>query len=392
MKDMERYDVVIAGAGPAGTAAAERAASLGLSTLVLEEHATIGHPVQCAGLLSTAAFAECRVSDRSVRNRVRGARVVSDLGGELLFDAGETKAVVVDRGELDREMAGAAADAGAELRLKAPVLRVDGDRVVTGGPAAGEVGFRVLVAADGPKGTVARSLGMARAPMYLAGAQADVVLPEPVETQYVEIHPNAAPEFFAWRIPVSDRVVRVGLCGETGVPALFRAYLARWPGQVVHQVTGTIPLGTMPRTYGRQTLFVGDAAGLAKPTSGGGVFTGVRSGRYAAETAAACLEAGDLSDGALAAYEARWRADFGREIALGYRLQLARRRVAPDEIDRLLRAFGTPRVIRAIVEHGNMDRPSGLLARLCRMPTLWPVLPIIMRLGIAEILAQESGR
>jgi digeranylgeranylglycerophospholipid reductase len=389
---MERYDVVVAGAGPAGSAAAERAASLGLSTLVLEERATIGHPVQCAGLLSTGAFAECRVSDRPVRNRVQGARVISDLGAELLFDAGETKAVVVDRGELDREMAAAAADAGAVLRLKCPVRRVESDRVVTGGPGAGEVGFGVLIAADGPKGTVARSLGMARAPMHLAGAQADVVVPGPVETRYVEVHPNAAPEFFAWCIPVSDRIVRVGLCGEAGVHGLFKPYLARWPGQVVHQVTGTIPLGTMPCTYGHRTLFVGDAAGLAKPTSGGGVYTGVRSGRYAAETAAACIEAGDVSDGALAAYEARWRADFGRELALGYRLQLARRRVTPGEIDRLLQAFGNPKVVRTIVEHGDMDRPSSLLARLCRMPALWPVLPIIMRLGIAEILGQDGGR
>ncbi|MEN6341263.1 MAG: NAD(P)/FAD-dependent oxidoreductase [Methanospirillum sp.] len=389
---MERYDVVVAGAGPAGTAAAERAASLGLSTLVLEEHATIGHPIQCAGLLSSAAFAGCRVSDRSVRNRVCGARVASDLGGELLFDAGETKAVVVDRGELDREMAGAAADAGAEFRLKAPLLRVDGDRAVTGGPEAGEVYFEILIAADGPKGTIARSLGMARAPTHLAGVQADVILDDPVETRYVEIHPNAAPEFFAWRIPVSDRVVRVGLCGETGVPALFREYLARWPGKVIHQATGTIPLGTMPRTYGRRTLFVGDAAGLAKPTSGGGVYTGVRSGRYAAETAAACLEAGDCSDEALAAYETRWRSDFGRELALGYRLQLARRRISPPEIDRLLLAFGNPRVVRAIVEYGDMDRPSGLLARLVPMPALWPVLPIIMRLGIAEMLGQDDRR
>lgn len=389
---MGRYDVVVVGAGPAGTAAAGRAASLGLSTLVLEEHATIGHPVQCAGLLSIGAFDECRVSDRCVQNRVSGARVVSDLGGEVSFDAGETKAVVVDRGELDREMAVAAADAGAELRLKTPVLRVDGDRVVTGGPSAGEVRFGILIAADGPKGTVARSLGMARAPLYLAGSQADVMIETPVDTRYVEIHPNAAPDFFAWRIPVSDRVVRVGLCGETEVPELFERYLARWPGRVVHRATGVIPLGTMPRTYGRRTLFVGDAAGMAKPTSGGGVYTAVRAGRYAAKTAATCLEAGDVSDRALSAYEARWKADFGREIALGYRLILARRRLTPDEVDRLLRAFSSPRVIRAIVEYGDMDRPSGLLTRLCRMPALWPVLPILMRLGIAEILAQDPGR
>jgi len=386
---MERYDCVVVGAGPVGSAAAERAASLGLSTLVLEEHGTIGHPVQCAGLLSAAAFAECLVSDRPVRNRVQGARIVSDLGGELIFDAGVTKALVVDRADLDREMACAAAYAGAEFRLKSPVRRVVDDRVVTGGPNATEIGFGVLIAADGPKGTVARSLGMERSPTHLAGVQADVMLPETVDTRLVELYPNAAPEFFAWRIPVSDRVVRVGLCGETGVREQFGAFLARWPGSVIHHVSGTIPLGTMPRTYGRRTLFVGDAAGLAKPTSGGGIYTGVRSGRYAAETAAACLEADDLSDEALAVYEARWKADYGRELALGYRLQLARRRVTPEEIDRLLRAFGSPKVIHAIVEHGDMDRPSALLARLCRMPSLWPVLPILMRLGISEIVGRD---
>lgn len=386
---MERFDCVVVGAGPVGSAAAERAASLGLSTLVLEEHGTIGHPVQCAGLLSAAAFAECLVSDRPVRNRVQGARVVSDLGGELIFDAGVTKALVVDRADLDREMACAAAYAGAEFRLKSPVRRVVDDHVVTGGPNATEIGFGVLIAADGPKGTVARSLGITRSPTHLAGVQADVMLPETVDTRLVELYPNAAPEFFAWRIPVSDRVVRVGLCGETGVREQFGAFLARWPGSVIHHVSGTIPLGTMPRTYGKRTLFVGDAAGLAKPTSGGGIYTGVRSGRYAAETAAACLEADDLSDDALAAYEARWKADYGRELALGYRLQLARRRVTPEEIDRLIRAFGSQRVVRAIVESGDMDRPSALLARLCRMPSLWPVLPILMRLGISEIVGRD---
>jgi geranylgeranyl reductase family protein len=386
---MERYDIVVVGAGPAGSAAAERAASLGLSTLVLEEHATIGHPVQCAGLLSTAAFAECLVSNRSVQNRVQGARIISGLGGELLFDAGHTKAIVVDRGDLDREMAAAAADAGAQFQLKSPVRRMSEDRVTTGGPCPSEIGFGCLIAADGPKGTIARSLGMTRAPTHIAGVQADLVVDEPVETRYVEIHPNAAPDFFAWRIPVSDRVVRVGLCGETGVREQFEAFVSRWPGSVVHRVSGTIPLGTMPTTYGKRTLFVGDAAGLAKPTSGGGIYTGVRSARYAADTAAGCLERGDLSDEALRAYETRWREDFGRELALGYRLFLARRRMTPEEIDRLLCAFGSPRVIRTIVDYGDMDRPSGLFARLVRMPALWPVLPIIMRLGIAEILGKD---
>jgi flavin-dependent dehydrogenase len=71
------YDVIVIGAGPAGCAAAYECARQGLLTLCIEEHGTIGYPVQCAGLLSNAAFAECRVSERPVLTRVSGARVVS---------------------------------------------------------------------------------------------------------------------------------------------------------------------------------------------------------------------------------------------------------------------------------------------------------------------------
>lgn len=158
------YDVVIAGAGPVGSAAAEECARLGLSTLCIEEHGTIGHPVQCAGLLSNAAFAECRVSDRSVTNRVSGARLFSGFGKNILIDAKRTMACVVDRCALDREMAGHAADRGAEFRLRTSVCGVQGNTVLTRGVYGPEtIPFRVLIAADGPRSSIARYLGMERA-------------------------------------------------------------------------------------------------------------------------------------------------------------------------------------------------------------------------------------
>ena len=152
------YDVIVAGAGPAGSAAARECARLGLSVLCLEEHGTIGYPVQCAGLLSSAAFAECRIpSERSILNSVTGARVISGSGSELLIDAKTTKAVVVDRGTLDREMAEAAADAGAEFRLKTAVYDVRGTTVHTRGVNGHEeIRFAILIAADGPRSTIAR--------------------------------------------------------------------------------------------------------------------------------------------------------------------------------------------------------------------------------------------
>jgi digeranylgeranylglycerophospholipid reductase len=379
------YDVVVVGAGPAGTACARICAESGLSVLCIEEHATIGHPVQCAGLLSRAAFEECRVSERPVMNRVSGARVLSGLGSGLLFDAGETKAYVVDRGVLDREMAAAAATAGAEFRVKTAFHHRTSGTIITGGiNGHEEIPYRMLIAADGPRGAVARALRMERPPSYLAGIQAEV--PHRMDNRFVELHPAASPDFFGWVIPAGAGRARVGLCGFTGVRERFASFLAPFGTDCVHLVTGTIPIGTMPRTYGHRTLFIGDAAGFAKPTSGGGVYTGVRSARHAADTALRCCESGDFSDDVLATYEQRWKTDFGRELALGFRLLKIRQQMSPEDVERIIRTLDDPDIIAQIVASGDMDRPSRLLKALMKNPKFCLLAGILFRSGVRALI------
>jgi len=376
------YNVVVIGAGPAGSAAARECAGLGLSVLCIEEHGTIGYPVQCAGLLSTAAFAECRVSsERSVLNRVTGARVISGAGSELLIDAKVTKAMVVDRGTLDREMAEAAADNGAEFRLKTAVSTVRGKCVVTRGVNGHEeIGFDILIAADGPRSTIARSYGMQRARIYLAGIQAD--MPGNCEPQYVRIYPDASPEFFGWSIPTGPGRIRVGMCGCSQVMERFDAFAKKFGTGRSHLVTGTLPLGIMKRTYKNHTLFVGDAAGFPKPTSGGGIYTGVRSARHAAAVAALACEQGMYDDTVLAQYERLWQEDFGRELDLGYRLFKMRQKVTAKDTDDLIQALNTPSILRLIEEYGDMDRPGVVIKKLLLNPAIFRLVRPLLQAGL----------
>ena len=379
------YDVIIVGAGPAGSAAAHACAAQGLSTLCIEEHGTIGYPVQCAGLLSNAAFAECRITDRSVLNRVSGARMITGRGSEILIDAKVQKAVVVDRAAVDREMAESAAGAGAEYRLKTGVYGVRGNTVLTRGAYGHEEHtFKILIAADGPRSTIARHYGMERAKVYLSGIQADI--PYDCDPRYVEIYPDTSPEFFAWSIPTGPGRIRVGLCGQTLVKERFAAFMKKFKTSTTHFVTGTLPLGLMPRTYGHRTLFVGDAAGFAKPTSGGGVYTGIRSARHAAATAIGCCERGIFDDTSLAEYERRWQADFGRELELGFRLFGMRRNINEKEMDHLVQALKEPSILSAIVEYGDMDRPGLLIKKLLLNPSMVNVLKPLIRSGLRSLL------
>jgi len=372
------YDVIVIGAGPAGSAAAQACAAQGLKTLCIEEQGTIGYPVQCAGLLSNAAFAECRCSEKPVLNSVFGARIVTDSGKELLIDAKVRKAVVVDRAAVDREMAGNAADAGAEFRLKTSVYGVRKNTVLTRGVYGYEEHtFKILIAADGPRSTIARQYGMERAKVYLSGIQADVL--HDSDSRFVEIYPDASPEFFAWSIPTGPGRTRVGLCGQTLVKERFAALMKKFEGPVTHLVTGTLPLGLMPRTYGHRTLFVGDAAGFAKPTSGGGIYTGIRSAPRAAATAIGCCERDTFTDTALAEYERRWQDDLWRELDLGFRLFGMRRKITTEEMDQIIQALKEPSILSAIIEHGDMDRPGKLVKKLILNPAMINVLrPLVM--------------
>jgi digeranylgeranylglycerophospholipid reductase len=374
MDGRREYDVVVVGAGPCGSAAARACAERGLSTLMIEEHATIGHPVQCAGLLSCAAFAECSVSRRSVIQPVCGARVVTEHGAELAFDAGCTKALVVDRGQLDREMAETAARAGAEIRLKTAVVgRGDGELSTRGIDGPDRIRSRLVIAADGPRSSIARMLGLARAPVVLSGIQADVS--RRMDRPLVELYPDCSPEFFGWAIPAGPDRTRIGLCGMQDVNARFMQLVKAIGGDCcLHLVTGTIPLGVMPQTYGSRTLFVGDAAGFAKPTSGGGIYTGVRSAKHAAEVAARCCDEGDYSDRVLSRYEKCWKEDFGRELSLGFRLFQVRQHLGPARTAMVIRALNDPDLIATIVRYGDMDRPGTLLRRLALNPSLFGTL------------------
>ena len=376
------YDVVVAGAGPAGSAAARACAEQGLSVLCAEEQGTIGYPVQCAGLLSRAAFEECAVSRRSIQNTVTGARIVPSSGQPLTINAGVPKAYVVDRALLDREMAQAAADAGAEFRPKTAVCGIqDGKAITRGANGHEEIPFRILIAADGPRGTIARSPGFARPPVFLAGIQAEGVLHK--EIDLVELYPDASPEFFGWVIPNGNGRARAGLCGTMQVKERFAAFLKRTGLQSdLHLVTGTIPLGVMPRTYGQRTLFVGDAAGFAKPTSGGGVYTGVRSARHAAAVAAACCEQDCFSDSALAEYERRWQEDIGRELSMGYRLFQMRQHLPAETIDQMIHAMSDPAIVQEILRYGDMDRPAKIAGILVRHPSLFRFFSPLLLSGI----------
>jgi flavin-dependent dehydrogenase len=224
---------------------------------------------------------------------------------------------------------------------------------------------------------------MERARTYLAGIQAD--MPGICDPRYVQIYPDASPDFFGWSIPTGPGRIRVGLCGRSQVMDRFAAFSKKFGTSTSQVVTGTLPLGVMKQTYKNRTLFVGDAAGFPKPTSGGGIYTGIRSARHAAGVATQACEQGMYDDTILAGYERRWKEDFGRELELGYHLFEMRQKMSPEDIDALIQALNTPSILRTIEESGDMDRPGALIKKLMVNPAILRLVKPLVQAGLHSL-------
>lgn len=381
-------DVAVVGAGPAGAAAALLLAEQGLHVVVLDRAALPRSRIVCGEYLSPEAG---RLLDRlGVLKTVDAARAAPLAGMRITAPDGTAiegryrqvggwrpyrpHAMGVPRGTLDGVLAERLRGAPIDLRERTRVvdLLVEDDRVV--GVRAEDperqplqVRAHVVIGADGRASLVAQRLGCRRPHRlrrmalvtYVSGlddcrelgeifvdppdyAILNPVAPDRVNLGLVVPLAHAAPwsgrldDFFAARVRQVPHLAR-RLAGARRVAPIQAL------GPLAHRVDP-------PRAGG--VLLIGDAAGFYDPFTGEGVFTALRSAELAAETIAGALGAGDVSAGALAAYErARRRAFAGKErVTRALQFLIGHRRLAnltcrllarrPDALDALLGVLG----------------------------------------------------
>lgn len=341
-------DVVVVGGGPAGLMAARALASSGRSVVVLEEHEHVGVPVHCTGLLGVDAFDELDIPRQAILTITHAARFVAADGTDVEIDAERVRAAVVDRAIFDQALADGARAAGADLRVGARVRAVAilPDRVRVSGDGEGaSLEARACVLACGASYRFNRALGLGVPRAFVQSAQLEIPFDGPDMVE-VYLGRRVAPGGFAWTVPFGRgerRFNRIGLMCDDGAMARFAALGAairerygraadEWPLPRLK----VLPLGPVPRTYGDRLVAVGDAAGLVKPTTGGGIYYGLVSGQIAAAVLDPALGDDDLGAARLSQYEDRWKARLGSEIRTGLRFRRLALRLNDGAIDALV--------------------------------------------------------
>jgi len=351
------HEFVVVGAGPAGSRFARRAADAGHEIVVFEQ-GEVGRPLACSGHVSTDIweFTPPGARERLLQTDIYGARF--HTGGPdsdaHRFHKESVVSNVIDRVGLDRTLADAAREAGADVREGHTVVGVeegrDGVAVEVSGPDGLETHrARMVAGCDGPTSRVRRELGLPEPDELLHGVLG--FADEPDHSDFVDVH-LTVPRFFAWRIPRGEAGVEYGLgvaADSADARERFEGFTDAYGVETEQRCSGLIPVGPPPRVTGRHSFLVGDAAAQTKPFTGGGI----RYGMTAADHAAREIDPAD--PGTLGDYERAWREDLRTEIRLGHAVRAAYSLPEP------LQRAGIAAFEGEIGVH--MDRPTSLFSR-----------------------------
>lgn len=370
-------DVAIVGGGPGGMAAARRLAKDGWSVAVFEEHDQVGTPVHCTGVLAEDAIAPMNLPADTVLNPLSTVRFIAPAGHSFEYTTATTEAVVIDREAFDHALGRRAELAGAQVSRGRRVIAIDpvADSVQLTFADGESLPARAVILACGANYAFQRRLGMGLPTTFLHSAQLELPAEQLGD---VEIHfgSEIAPKGFAWAVPVqraSGTFARIGVMAESDAGVHFLRMVervrARWgvtlPAGLMPR-RRMLPLGAVKRTYADRVLAVGDAAGLVKPTTGGGIYYSVVSGEIAAEVLGSRLAVDDLSAAAMREYEVRWRGRFQSEFTAQLALRFVAQRMRDTDIDALFMLARTDGILPLVRQTARFNRHRDFILALLR--------------------------
>ncbi|MDC3047856.1 geranylgeranyl reductase family protein, partial [Euryarchaeota archaeon] len=376
---------VIVGAGPVGGRLATELASRGISTLMLEEHAEIGRPFQCAGLVNPPAMNMVNLHD-TILQSVDGALMHSPSGIMLpVGKDGRVRTHVVCRKRFDQGVVAQAMDAGAHLWLKSKPIdaSVTTDGVIVKVEREGEIidlTCGLLVGADGAHSWTRRHFRMGRPKEMMIGFQADVS-GLTGKDNWLEMYTGKdfAPGFFAWVIPTGNNTHRVGMWARPqdldgrSVEECYESLIShdlwkkRFAGMnEIARYCGPVPCGTIRKPFKDRVMVIGDAAGMAKPTTGGGIGPGFRQIEAIIDKLSVAIIKDKLSSSDLEKICKPFKA-FRKEQDRARALRdLLVTIPDDDELDSHFEMFNRPEILDLINSVGDIEHPVPLGMTLLR--------------------------
>ncbi|MGQ0606521.1 MAG: NAD(P)/FAD-dependent oxidoreductase [Candidatus Nitrosotenuis sp.] len=353
------FDVVVAGGSVAGLFCAREVAKAGHSVLVIEEDFEIGTPEHCGGLVSASGLEDLGIipSTKTLDSQIHKARLSAPSGVTLDIDAKKQNVIVINRRELDKQIARQAQRNGAEIKVKTSLKEIKENQAVT---SAGTFDFKILVDARGVSSIIQKdrtgTLQSAQYEIYADWIQKGLV--------EVNFDSQKYPGFFSWIIPAENGIGKVGVAGKgiNAIQAIEKLLESKGKHSTIRKVFAPIWInGPINDFVSENTIIVGDAAGQSKPTTAGGIYSCGVGGVIAGKAIANYLESKNSDD--LMAYQKLWSQKFGKEFEKQLFARKMLERLDNTTIDKIFSAI-TPEMISDISDNDDFDFHTSAIVKM----------------------------
>lgn len=362
------YDVIVVGAGPAGSTAAKTAAEKGCSVLLIEKRQEIGVPVRCAeGTSKTELLKFIDINPSFVSNELNVAEIhapdstsfkittkMSGIDGEA--------GIILDRKIFDRYLADLAAAAGADVYTKTTATNL----IIKDGKTEGvvlnhlgeerEIRSKIVIGADGVESKIARFAGIDSAlkPKEIESGIQFLLYDETIDQNKADIFigKEIAPGGYVWIFPKGNHTanVGIGILGNTGgekkaIHYLEKFIAGKFPNaRIIGTAFGGIPVsGGLEKITADGLMLAGDAARQTDPITGAGIRYATYAGEMAGRIAAEAVAAGDYSNRFLKRYQTEWDGTLGKTLRRNYKIKEAYNTWTDEDMNRIAQmAAGLP--------------------------------------------------
>lgn len=353
---------MIAGGSVAGLLCAREIASNGFSVLVIEEDYEIGTPEHCGGLVSIAGLEELGIIPfrKTFDHIIESAEVSAPNGDSFTINSTKQKVVEISRRELDKQIAFQAQKNGAVIKVRTSFQELTDTGIRT---KEDEIDCKIFVDARGVSSLIHKDrtgiLSSAQYEIY-----ADWIKKGKVEVIFDQ---EKYPGFFAWIIPSSEGKGKVGVAGRgiNVADALDKFLEEKGEYSTIRKIFAPIWIkGPIENFVDGKTVIVGDAAGQAKPTTAGGIFSSGMGGVFAGQAISKFLKSGNKTD--LEEYQKRWIERFGKEFEKQSFARKILERIDNNTINKLFESI-TPEITKEISEKDDFDFHTGSIIKLLGM-------------------------